>query len=426
MNKTLFGTDGIRGIYGESLTEETAFRLGAALGDEGSVMLGRDNRPSSPALARALACGVLSRGGEISAVGVTTTPALYYLLTQSAATHAVMVTASHNPPEHNGLKVFTKQGKPTEAERRRLEDKIAHIEPTPCSPFRYTETQDLSPYTHYVAKAIGSLKGIRVVLDCAGGAASVFKGLYREMGADEITLNAREDGSRINDRCGALHPEVCAAEVIKRKADLGISVDGDGDRIMLITRSGRILDGDYTTYLLACRMKEKGTLCKNTVAMTVMTNGGILKSLSERGIRVVSTAVGDSALAETMQAEGLNLGGEQSGHVILGDYLRTGDGILVGAAIMKSMLEEGDIDAFPSPLIYPQILLSLPVKDRSVACDPALRRLATRIKEELREGRVLLRASGTESVVRIMVEHPDAKVVREAAEQLKDAVLRRA
>ena len=424
MDKILFGTDGIRGIYGESLTEDVAFRLGAALAEEGSVLIGRDNRPSSPALARALACGALSHGGKVEVVGITTTPALFYLLSLSPCECAVMVTASHNPPEHNGLKVFTKHGKPNEEKRRSLEEKMACVEASPSSPFRYTETGDLTPYKRYLKERIGSLRGIRVVLDCAGGAGGAFKGLYREMGADEITINAREDGRYINVNCGALHPEACAREVAKKRADLGISVDGDGDRIYIVTRSGRILDGDYITYLLACRMKEKGTLHKDTVAMTVMTNGGILRSLSQRGINVISTAVGDSALAETMQAEGLSLGGEQSGHVILGDYLKTGDGLLVGAAVMKSALEEGDIDSFPAPLVYPQILLNVPVKDKAVACDPALRALATRIKEELREGRVLLRASGTENVVRVMVEHPDEKVAKDAAEKLKDAVLK--
>lgn len=424
MERIRFGTDGIRGIYGETLTEDTAFRLGAALGGKGKVLLGRDNRPSSPALARAIACGVYSSGGEVISVGVTTTPALYYLLSCSPCSHAVMVTASHNPPEYNGLKVFTKSGKPRECERNALEEMMSMISPIPCSPFRYRETNDLSPYTSYLKRAVGGLDGIKVVLDCAGGAGSVFKGLYREMGATEITLNAREDGSSINVDCGATHPEECAREVIKQGADLGVSIDGDGDRIILVTRSGKILDGDHITYHLACRMKARGELNKDTVAMTVMTNSGILKSLSAQGIDVISTAVGDAALAETMKTEKLNLGGEQSGHVILGDYLKTGDGILVGAAIMKSILEDGDLDSVPAPVVYPQVLLNVPVRDKSVASDPHVRRLAEEIKGNLGEGRVLVRPSGTESIVRIMVEHPDEEIAKSAAMRLKDAILK--
>ena len=426
MKTTHFGTDGIRGIYGETLTEETAYRLGAALGKTGSVLIGRDNRPSSPSLARALAEGIRSVGGDFQAVGVITTPALYYLLSISEHANAVMVTASHNPPEHNGLKVFTQKGKPTENERHAIEGTMMKISPRSASHLAYREKHDLFPYIEYLKRTFGPLNGIKVVLDCAGGAASVFKGVYRDLGAEETTINARENGDRINVDCGALHPETCAREVLRVGADIGVSVDGDGDRIAVVTRSGKVLDGDRVTYLLACRMKEKRRLNKNRVAMTVMTNGGIIKSLTERGITVTSTAVGDAALAETMKLENINLGGEQSGHVILGDYLPTGDGLAVGAALMKSILEEGDLESAPVPIIYPQVLLNIPVKDRTVASDPEIRWLAEQIEEELKEGRILLRASGTESVIRIMAEHPDEKKAKLAAVKLKEAVLRHA
>ena len=420
-----FGTDGIRGIYGKTLNEADAYALGAALGEEGKILIGRDNRPSSPLLARALACGAASVGGKTDAVGVITTPALYRLLSVSDCAHAVMVTASHNPPEHNGLKVFTREGKPNEETRRKIESKMSTVIPVSSAAFPYREKGDLSPYVNHIKACFGNLGDIRLVLDCAGGAGSVFKGLYREMGADVTLLNARENGDKINENCGALHPEQCARETLGQNADLGIAIDGDGDRIVLVTRKGEILDGDRITYLLACRMKRRKTLRKDSVAMTVMTNSGIAASLKERGIDVISTPVGDAALAETMKREGLNLGGEQSGHVILGDYLPTGDGLLVGAAIMRSILEDGPLEKEAPPRIYPQILLNVPVLDRSVAKDPAILLVKQEIEASLPEGRVLLRSSGTESLVRIMVEAPDADRAEKAAEKLKAAILRR-
>ncbi len=422
MKSIRFGTDGIRGIYGKTLTEETAFRLGAALGKKGAVLIGRDNRPSSPSLARAVACGVAASGGTCRAVGVLTTPALYYLLTISSCAYAVMVTASHNPKEYNGLKVLTANGKPNEKEQRAIEQSAASVDCCPCEKFSFAEKPDLSPYVNFVKSKIGSLAGGRVVIDFAGGAASVFKGLFREMGAEVFAINAREDGRYINDNCGALFPEVCRKKVLLLGADLGISVDGDGDRIIAVTNRGEILDGDRILYLLACRMKQKGTLLKSSVAMTVMTNGGVLKSLSQNGIRPICTAVGDTAVAEAIKSEGLNLGGEQSGHVILADLLPTGDGLLVGAALLKSILEDGPLDKTPPPDVYPQVLLNVPVKDKNIVTDPALRDAAARVRDTIPDGRLLLRASGTENLVRIMVEHPDRDVAQKAAEKLQDVI----
>ena len=426
MNTLRFGTDGIRGIYGTTLTEDTAYRLGAALAERGKILIGRDNRPSSPVLARALACGVKACGGAFRAVGVVTTPALYYLLTVSDCDAAVMVTASHNPPEYNGLKVFTKKGKLGESERREIEEKMLCVTPLCACAYPFAETPDLACYVNYAKSKIGDLSGVKVVVDLADGAGSALRGLYGALGASVTVLNAREDGSRINEGCGALHPEVCREEVLKQSADLGVAIDGDGDRIVAVTKRGTILDGDLVTYLLALRMKENGKLNKDRVAMTVMTNSGVLKSLTEKGITPLSCAIGDAALASAMQAENLNLGGEQSGHVILSDLLPTGDGLLVGAALMKSILEDGPLDDTPLPRIYPQMLLNVAVKDKAIANDEVVRRAAAEIKEELKEGRVLLRASGTENLVRIMVEHPDERKAKEAAERLQSVVLERA
>ena len=425
MTEFHFGTDGIRGIYGKAMTEETAYRLGATLGKRGDILIGRDNRPSSPALSQALACGISSVGGNFTAVGVTTTPALYYLLTHSACSHAVMVTASHNPPDHNGLKVFSRQGKLSEKERLRIEEEMRRIPVHLDVRFPLHEDDGmLEEYKAFFRKCVGRLDGKRAVLDLAGGSGHVFKELLGTLGADVITMNAREDGVHINERCGALHPERLLEETKRQRADIGIALDGDGDRLVVSTKEGDLLDGDIITYLFACRMKARGILAENKVAMTVMTNSGVLKSLSKEGITVLSCAVGDTAVAETMKAERLNLGGEQSGHIILGDYLMTGDGLFTGAMLLKSTIEQGDLSETPPPEIYPQVLLSVPVKDRSVACDSHLQSLAAEIKEDLGEGRVLVRASGTEELVRIMVEHPDKRRAQDAAERLRREVLR--
>lgn len=426
MTDLAFGTDGIRGIYGDTLTEETAYRLGAALGKKGSVLIGRDNRPSSPVLARALACGVESAGGRYQAVGVLTTPALYYLLTKSDHNHAVMITASHNPPEHNGLKVFSPAGKPGEEERRAIEEGMRLVLP-PKEDFQgYPFLEDssaISLYEDFFRRSVGRLDGLTAVIDFAGGAGYVFKGLLGSLGVRVIPLNLCENGDRINLDSGALHPERCASETRRLGADIGFALDGDGDRIIASDGAGNILDGDRIAYLFACRMKKRGALLKNKLVMTVMTNSGVLKSLSKEGISVLSCRVGDTAVAEAMRSEGLNLGAEQSGHIILGDHLMTGDALLVGAMLLKSIREDGPLAETPPPLIYPQVLLNISVPDRNIAYRPDIQALAAKLKENLGEGRVLLRASGTEELVRIMVEHPDRERAQGAAERIAETIL---
>lgn len=418
-----FGTDGIRGVYGETLTENTAYRLGAALGKSGTVLIGRDNRPSSPSLARAVACGVASAGGSANAVGLVTTPALFYLTKALHAHYGVMITASHNPPSHNGLKVFTPDGKPSEPLRLQIEEAMAKVtgEADPAFPLS-EDARPLSLYRNFFRACIGNLEGLTAVVDFAGGAGYAFKNLLTSLGAKVFPLNLREKGDRINLNCGALHPFFLAEETRRLHADLGFALDGDGDRIVAADEKGSLWDGDRILYYFACKMKEKGMLRKNEVALTVMSNSGVLKSLSEQGIRALSCAVGDSAVAETMKGEGLNLGGEQSGHVILGDSLMTGDALLVGAALLKSIREEGPLGSAPRPMVYPQVLLNLPVKEKGIAASPAIQALAAEVKESLGEGRVLLRASGTENMIRIMVEHPDRSRALLAAEKLQKAL----
>ncbi|MBQ7712257.1 MAG: hypothetical protein IJT69_00410 [Clostridia bacterium] len=420
-----FGTDGIRGIYGETLTEETAFALGRALGEKGNLLIGRDNRPSSPSLARAVACGAASAGAEFLSVGLTTTPAIYHVLTRLPYTNAVMVTASHNPPSHNGLKVFTRNGKPNEKERTEIEKTLRDTTRTHFRDIKYAEDPSpLSLYEDRFREFFRDLSGLTVVLDLAGGAGYRFKGLLGTLGAKVIPLNARESGDRINESCGALHPEECLEETIKRGADLGIALDGDGDRIIAATRDGRLLDGDDIVYLLALRMQRKGALKKSKVAMTVMTNGGVVKSLERQEITVRTTPVGDSAVAAAMAEEGLNLGGEQSGHVILSDYLPTGDGLLTGAALLASIRDDGPLALEPPPMRYPQIKCNLPTAAPSLLERPELLREVKEIEQTLTNGRILLRASGTEAMIRILVECPNETQAKAAMRRLVERLER--
>ena len=425
MEKLHFGTDGIRGVYGEEITDETAFRLGAALGGRGRVLLARDNRVSSPRLAAAFLGGVSSAGGECVNLGLSTTPALYYAHTRSNADYAVMITASHNPPAHNGLKVFDRSGKLDAAARDELMERMSKA----AMPLTYREQREdralLAEYRAFYAHAVGDLTGVRAVVDYAGGAGYAFGDLLPSLGAEIIPLNLCEKGDAVNVECGALHPDRVRAETLRLGADIGFALDGDGDRIIAVSREGDILDGDALLYVLARARLRDNALPKRKVALTVMTNSGVLRSLSEIGVDTVLCGVGDAAVTAAMRSEGLTLGGEQSGHVVLGDLMMTGDGLLVGGTLMK-MIKAGESVAKPAELtIYPQAMRNVPVRDKRVASAERVRAAAVRVKDTLGgEGRVLVRASGTENVVRIMVECPDASLAERAAEEIEREVKR--
>jgi len=423
MKSICFGTDGIRGIYGEEITDETAFRLGTVLGKKGTLILARDNRLSSPRLAAAFLGGVASTGGRCRYIGQATTPSLYYVHTHTDTAYAVMITASHNPPSHNGLKVFYKGEKLSKADR---EEVAAEMTALPVEDVFYREISEepeaLDGYRTFFGNAVGDLSGVRAVVDYAGGAGGVFGDLLSSLGAEVSSLNLLGSGEKINVGCGALHPEAVRAETVKRKADIGFALDGDGDRIVAVTKEGDVLDGDALLYILARKRKEKGTLRKNRIALTVMTNSGVLRSLSDLSIEVTLCGVGDSAVTAAMRSEGLTLGGEQSGHIVLGDLMMTGDGLLVGGKLMQ-MIKRGDRLIKPKELIvYPQALLNVPVHDRKVAALPEVHALAMRLKESAGAGRILVRASGTENVVRVMAECPNRRLAEKFAREIATCV----
>ena len=426
MENIHFGTDGIRGVYGEEITDETAFRLGRALGGMGKLLLARDNRVSSPRLAAAFLGGVETAGGECVFLGPSTTPALYYATLASDADYSVMITASHNPPSHNGLKVFDREGKLGKEARERLTDIMCAADVRELT-YRsaLADGSLLEAYRRFFSSVVGDLTGVRAVVDYAGGAGYAFRDLLSSLGADVTPLFLRETGEAVNVGCGALHPETLREETVRRGADIGFALDGDGDRIVAVSKDGDLLDGDAILYLLARSRKRKNALPKNKIALTVMTNGGVVRSLSDAGIDVVTCDVGDAAVVAAMREEGLTLGGEQSGHIVLGDLMMTGDGLLTGGTMMR-MIKEGEPVVRPPELkTYPQITHSVRVKDRRVANAEEVRKLVARIRASLEGGRVLVRASGTESVVRVTVECEDAATAEAAVREIEEEIGKR-
>ena len=398
------------------MTDRTAFTLGRALSKRGSLLVARDDRISSPALAAALLGGA---GDAARYLGIATTPSLYHALTHSDASYGVIITASHNPPEHNGLKVFDREGKLDKRESEALLEEMRRVTDETTYSTKTPSTREKDEYRAFLREAIGRLDGVRAVVDYGEGAACEYVDVLPSLGADIIPLHAGSDGANINVGCGALHPENLREEVLRRGAGLGIGLDGDGDRIVAVTSDGDLLDGDLILYTLALDRKARGTLRENKIAVTVMTNGGVLKGLADAGIEATLCPVGDAAVTAAMRAENLTLGGEQSGHVVLGDRLMTGDALLVGGTMLK-MLKAGVPVIKPSVRLYPQCLLNVPVRDRSVAKSEELLRLTERIRLSLPSGRVLVRASGTEDLVRVMTECPSRELAERAAKEIAD------
>lgn len=424
----LFGTDGIRGIVNDSLTPELTFRLGQAAalyfaarsGAPAKFLIGRDTRISGSMLTASLAAGICSVGGEAHLAGVMPTPAVAFLTKRHGYTAGVVISASHNPYPDNGIKFFDGDGfkLPDETEDE-IEEYLRHevpdaVRPTgagigrvyeqPAMPEEYIE--------HIVQTAPHRLDGLRIVTDTANGAASqVTPEVLRRLGAEVIPMANRPDGVNINDGCGSTHPEALAAMVVAEGAHAGIANDGDADRCLLVDETGAVVDGDRILYLCARELKAEGKLAKDTVVATVMSNIGFGKSLAEAGITPVYTAVGDRYVLQRMRAEGYVLGGEQSGHVIFLDYNTTGDGVLTAVQVL-SVLQRAGVpmselaSAMPT---YPQLLRNVSVYDKQAwAENPFILAAISAGEEELGDdGRILVRASGTESLIRVMAEGPD-------------------
>lgn len=435
----LFGTDGVRGVANDDLTPELVFRLGRAaahvLSEDGArFLLGRDTRLSGPMLEAALVAAICSTGGTAIRAGILPTPAVAYLARASAAV-GVAISASHNPVEDNGVKFFGADGfKLPDGVEAAIEATLERGDlrrPTGVSVGRVEEMPDAADrYIAYVADlADAPAAGLRVVVDCAfGAAAAAAPALWERLGATVIALNAEPDGRRINVNCGSTCPEVVQAAVRAHGADIGFAHDGDADRVIAVDETGAVVDGDAIMGLCALHLHERGRLPGGVVVATVMSNLGLERALAARGIRLERTRVGDRYVLERMRALGATLGGEQSGHVVFLDHATTGDGLVTAVQVLNVMLRSGArLSELARPIgRYPQVLKNARVAARDGALDhPAVRRAVAAAERRLAErGRVLVRPSGTEPLVRVMVEAEDPVEAEAVAAELIEVITR--
>ncbi|WP_026166037.1 phosphoglucosamine mutase [Corynebacterium mastitidis] len=441
----LFGTDGVRGLANKTLTASLALRLGAAAAQvltaekqsskrRPTAIVGRDPRVSGEMLAAALAAGMASRGVDVLRVGVVPTPAVAFLTDDYGADMGVMISASHNPMPDNGIKFFSAGGrKLPDAVEDEIEAVMAGLDeqgPTGHGVGRVIEeaTDAHDRYLAHLREAVkADLGGIRVVVDAANGAASeIAPEAYRRAGAEVIAIHHQPNAYNINDGCGSTHIEQTQRAVLEHGADLGLAHDGDADRCLAVDARGRVVDGDQIMAILAVAMKDNSELKKNTLVSTVMSNLGLRLAMDEQGINVVPTKVGDRYVLEELNASGLSLGGEQSGHIIIPEYGTTGDGVLTGLSLMARMAQTGKtLEELASVMtVLPQVLINVPVSNKSViAQHPQVKAAIEAAEEELGEtGRVLLRPSGTEELFRVMVEAAEEEQARKVAGQLAAVV----
>lgn len=440
----LFGTDGIRGVANTELTCEIAFRLGRAMGIYLSpgmdLCVGRDTRLSGDMLEAAIVAGVTSTGRNVLRLGVITTPGLSFLVKDLGLGGGVMISASHNPAEYNGLKVFGPDGKkiPDQTECLFSEFILAKGDdgPVPSGPsvgrvlpgealvIRYARFLESAPKER--------LSGLRVALDTANGAtSSIAPAVWRNLGASVTVLNDTPDGLNINRECGSTHLDALVALVREKGAaerfDVGFAYDGDGDRCLVVDENGDVLDGDHIMAILALDMAKRGALSGNTVVGTVMSNYGLEECLRKRDIALERTPVGDRYVLEKMEERGLKLGGEQSGHIIVRDVLWAGDGILTSLLVADAMVRAGKKMSELGRIMtsIPQTLVNVKAwKPKGLVGREAVRLAVQKVEADLvGKGRVLVRPSGTEPVVRIMVEAGDSQVVRSCIDYL-EGVLR--
>lgn len=439
----LFGTDGVRGLANKVLTAPLALDLSVAAArvlrpqdatERPFAVVGRDPRASGEFLEAAVCAGLASSGVDVLRVGVLPTPAVAFLTAELDATFGVMLSASHNPMPDNGIKFFAAGGsKLPDA----VEDEIEGLlglpfeAPVGADVGRITDAVDAAQrYLDHMALAVpNKLKGVKLVVDGANGAASVVgPAAYRLAGAEVIEIHTNPDGLNINLDCGSTHMGDLVSAVLEHGADLGLAHDGDADRCLAVDANGELIDGDQILAILAMAMLERGHLADNTVVATVMSNLGFIQAMEANGISVIQAAVGDRYVLEAMGEGGFNLGGEQSGHVILSEFATTGDGVLTGLMLAAQIASSGKSIAELAAIMtkLPQVLINVSGVDRgSVKSNEELQAAVTAAELQLgSRGRVLLRPSGTEPLVRVMVEAPTEAEANEVATQLADAVSR--
>jgi phosphoglucosamine mutase len=442
MVQARFGTDGVRGVANAELTPEVVLALGRATArvlPAPAFIVGRDTRRSGPLLQAALAAGLAGEGADVIDVGVLPTPAVAWLSAQRDLPAAV-VSASHNPFTDNGIKLFARGGvKLTTETEGAIEDALVGIlDPAvrgPRNPEGHGVGRLLSEevgaeYVEYLVGALDGrrLDGMRLVVDCANGAAAAMGGeVFRRLGADVVVIGADPDGSNINAGCGSTYTETLAAAVLEHRADLGLALDGDADRLLAVDDAGTLIGGDELLALFAVDLADRGQLAGNTVVVTVMTNLGFRMAMSERGILVKETPVGDRHVLAALDVDGLALGGEQSGHIVFRQLATTGDGLLTGLVLADLITRMGKplSELVPGMIVrVPQVLVNVPVPNTELLADAeAVWSAVAEEQDKLSDtGRVVLRPSGTEPVVRVMVEAAGDGVAEEIAERLSALV----
>ena len=437
----LFGTDGVRGLANAELTPELALSVAqtAALvliehdrSHRPVAVVGRDPRASGEMLQAAVAAGLASAGADVLLAGVLPTPAVAHLVGELGADLGVMISASHNPMPDNGLKLFAAGGhKLPDAVEDEIEQRLGgHASrPTGAAVGRVRDVPDAGArYVEHLLSATPSpLNGLRVVVDCANGsAAAVAPGAYERAGADVVAINAEPDGLNINDDCGSSHLDGLRAAVVEHGAAIGIAHDGDADRCLAVDASGEFVDGDQIMAVLALAMKDAGELVADTLVATVMSNLGLHLAMRSHQVNVITTKVGDRYVLEKLRSDGYSLGGEQSGHVVLPAFATTGDGLLTALRLMARMADTGASLASLAAVVrrLPQVLVNVPVSDKAaVAASTEVKAAVAAAEAELGgTGRVLLRPSGTEQLVRVMVEAPTEDQATDVTKRLADVV----
>lgn len=438
----LFGTDGVRGLVNEFLTPELAYHLGRAAAsyfgqsvDRPTFLIGRDTRISGGMLENALASGICAVGGDVIILGEAPTPAIAYLVRQKGCTAGVVISASHNPYPDNGIKFFDGNGfKLPDAVEDEIE-KLCTASADDCLP-RPTKGdigqifyhQDwVEEYVNFVVSTSDMLTGLKVVYDGAHGAASyVGPKILRQLGAEVVAINVTPTGTNINDNAGSTHLEGLQEAVLREGAQVGIANDGDADRCLMVDEKGQVLDGDQIMLLCGLHLKEQGKLKENMIVGTVMSNIGFHKAAKELGMQTCSTAVGDRYVLEKMLADGYSIGGEQSGHVIFLDYNSTGDGLLTAVQTLSIMKEKGKSLSELAGLMtkYPQLLVNVRVLTKAGwETNTAIQDAISEAEEELgANGRILVRPSGTEPLIRVMAEGPDQDQLDELCNRIGDVI----
>jgi len=436
-----FGTDGIRGVANSELTPEFTMKLGRILGHKlkskkqrPKVLIGRDTRVSGELLESALIAGLISSGADVLTLGVITTPGVAYLTKNLDVEIGVMISASHNPVQDNGIKVFNHTGyKLSDEEEAEIETLLDSEDQLPrpiAGDIGRVEDFQMGSqkYMNFIKGIVGkTLESLKIVIDCANGASSVLAPqLFAALDANIITISSNPDGVNINESCGSTHPEYLANAVVEHEADLGFAFDGDCDRLIAVDGEGNIIDGDYIMFIVGCYLSEKGLLKQDTVVSTVMSNLGFYNAAKEHGLKSIPTKVGDRYVLEEMLKNNYNFGGEQSGHLIFLDYASTGDGLLSAVQLAKIVVEKGKSlkELAQGMKKYPQLLKNLRVEDKeAMMSNEAIKAEIAAVEAHMNgKGRVLVRPSGTEPLVRVMVEAETEALCENYVNRILDVV----